>query len=272
MWNGGVAASCFSETRASARLARRAGPIAHPPRFRPEWADEGGPSTGNESIGRTPTSDQGKRTEAGVDRSPTPGGDPSGEGWGTYQGRDQGTLRGPTRGRPGGREIAVERPGIRTGIALGNSAAGRTRGPKSASARPGPCTWPRSADALTRRELPAGPTSGRRQGRSSSAASCRPAGTVLGLWAAWRGLQLDPGSGRMVPRTRVGRSALRATAPAGRGRSRAPRRPAHSIRRPLLVEHQRRPDRFTSQPHSGHTAVLDRLTRSEILDRTRRST
>src|SRR4029453_3707018 len=36
-----------------------------------------------------------------------------------------------------------------------------------------------------------------------------------------RGLQLDPGSGRMVPRTRVGRSALRAAAPAGRGRSRA---------------------------------------------------
>jgi hypothetical protein len=32
------------------------------------------------------------------------------------------------------------------------------RGPKSASARPGPCTQPRSADALTRREIPPGPT------------------------------------------------------------------------------------------------------------------
>ena len=31
-------------------------------------------------------------------------------------------------------------------------------GPKSASARPGPCTRPRSADALTRREIPPGPT------------------------------------------------------------------------------------------------------------------
>ena len=41
------------------------------------------------------------------------------------------------------------------------------RGPKSASARPGPCTRPRSADALTRRELPSGPTSGRRTPRSS---------------------------------------------------------------------------------------------------------
>jgi hypothetical protein len=30
-----------------------------------------------------------------------------------------------------------------------------------------------------------------------------------------RALQLDPGSGRMVPVTRVGRSALRAAAPAG---------------------------------------------------------
>ena len=31
---------------------------------------------------------------------------------------------------------------------------GEVRGPKSASARPGPCTRPRSADALTRREIP----------------------------------------------------------------------------------------------------------------------
>jgi hypothetical protein len=36
-----------------------------------------------------------------------------------------------------------------------------------------------------------------------------------------RALQLDPGSGRMVPVTRVGRSALRAAAPAGRGHCRA---------------------------------------------------
>jgi hypothetical protein len=43
-----------------------------------------------------------------------------------------------------------------------------------------------------------------------------------GQAASWRlrGLHLDPGSGRMVPRTRVGRSALRAAAPAGRGRCR----------------------------------------------------
>src|SRR4029453_7644982 len=37
-------------------------------------------------------------------------------------------------------------------ITLGNSATGRVWGPKSASARPGPCTRPRSADALARRE------------------------------------------------------------------------------------------------------------------------
>jgi hypothetical protein len=52
---------------------------------------------------------------------------------------------------------------------LSNSATGRIQGPKSASARPGPCTRPRSADAS-----PGGnttrPESARRQGRSSSAA------------------------------------------------------------------------------------------------------
>jgi hypothetical protein len=55
LWDGGEAASWFSEMRAIARPARRAGPIVRPPRFRPEWADEGGPSTGALSIGRTPT-------------------------------------------------------------------------------------------------------------------------------------------------------------------------------------------------------------------------
>jgi hypothetical protein len=37
---------------------------------------------------------------------------------------------------------------------------------------------------------------------------------------------LTPGSGRMVPRTRVGRSALRAAAPAGQGRSRTAWQPS----------------------------------------------
>src|SRR5215218_456310 len=35
--------------------------------------------------------------------------------------------------------------------------AAKVRGPGSASARPGPCTRPRSADALTQREIPSGP-------------------------------------------------------------------------------------------------------------------
>jgi hypothetical protein len=38
----------------NARPARRAGLIVRPPLIRPEWADEGGPSTGVASIGRTP--------------------------------------------------------------------------------------------------------------------------------------------------------------------------------------------------------------------------
>jgi hypothetical protein len=41
-----------------------------------------------------------------------------------------------------------------------------------------------------------------------------------------RALQLDPGSGRMVPRTRVGRSALRAATPPGEGASRGQERNA----------------------------------------------
>src|SRR5688572_12848456 len=53
--NGGIAASWFSLIARAARPARRAGPIVRPPLFRPEWADEGGPSTGAELIGRTPT-------------------------------------------------------------------------------------------------------------------------------------------------------------------------------------------------------------------------
>jgi hypothetical protein len=48
----------------------------------------------------------------------------------------------------------------------------------------------------------------------------RPAGMALRAPGGLRALQLDPGSGRMVPVTRVGRSALRAAAPAGRGRCR----------------------------------------------------
>src|SRR5215216_757560 len=58
-----IARSNVARRRAPGRA--RAGPIVRPPRFRPEWADEGGPSTGDESIGRTPASDQAKYSEAG---------------------------------------------------------------------------------------------------------------------------------------------------------------------------------------------------------------
>jgi hypothetical protein len=43
------------------RPGRRAGPIVRPPQFRPEWADEGGPSTRALSIGRTSTPKGGGR-------------------------------------------------------------------------------------------------------------------------------------------------------------------------------------------------------------------
>jgi hypothetical protein len=98
-------------------------------------------------------SDQRKRAEAGTYGSPTPGGTHQGRGWGTHQGRDQGTPGGTQPGgRSGVQEIAERRSGRRLRIILGNSTEGTVRGPKSASARPGPCTRPRSADALTQRE------------------------------------------------------------------------------------------------------------------------
>jgi hypothetical protein len=44
--------SLIARIAREARPARRAGPIVRPPRFRPEWADEGGPSTGPQSASR----------------------------------------------------------------------------------------------------------------------------------------------------------------------------------------------------------------------------
>ena len=76
------------------------------------------------------------------------------------------------------------------------------------------CGLPRSRRRLSRPTAPP-------FGRSSSAAGAGEPGTARGPGGGLRGLQLDPGSDRMVPRTRVGRSALRAAAPAVRGRSRA---------------------------------------------------
>ena len=165
-------------------------------------------------------SDQGKRAEAGSHRSPTPGGTHQGRGWGTHQGRDQGTPRGTDPGGcQGDREISVQRARRRLGIARGNSATGRAGGlnrprrgrdPAPGRVRPMP-----SPGGNTTR-----PEGARRQARSSSPPA--PA-SWDGQAADWRlrGLQLDPGSGRMVPVTRVGRSALRAAAPAGRGRYRS---------------------------------------------------
>jgi hypothetical protein len=108
-------------------------------------------------------------------------------------------IRGPIRGESRGREIAVERPAAAAGIASSNSTAGTVRGPKSASARPGPCTRPRSADALTRREIPPGPTDARRQARSYSAAGVGHRDDPRVRAACGRS-SLTPGPGRTVPR------------------------------------------------------------------------
>jgi hypothetical protein len=112
-------------------------------------------------------SDQRKPAEAGDPGPPPPGGPIRGGVGGPIRGGIRGPLRGPIRGGLEGlrnRCRAVRRAGQNC---TWDSAAGRVRGPKSASARPGPCTRPRSADALTRREYhPA--RNARRQARSSS--------------------------------------------------------------------------------------------------------
>jgi hypothetical protein len=144
-------------------------------------------------------SDQRKQSEAGNSRSPTPGGTHQGRGWGTHQGRDQGTPTGTDQGRPRGPEKSLEgRPWRAAGIAACNSPTGTVWGPKSALARPGPCTRPRSADALTRREYhPARQTPTSRS--FLLAAGADGPGWSGGVWRL-RGLHLDPGSGRMVRR------------------------------------------------------------------------
>jgi hypothetical protein len=164
--------------------------------------------------------DQGKRSEAGGRRSPTPRGTHQGRGWGTHQGRDQGTPGGTDPGmhvRPRNRRGASRRaPGIAPsnstpgGRSRGRNQPRRGRDPAPGRVRPMP-----SPGGNTTR-----PESARRQARSSSAAGRRPAGTAKWTTGGLRALQLDPGSGRMVPMTRVGRSARRAASPAGRGRCR----------------------------------------------------
>ena len=93
-----------------------------------------------------------KRAEAGDHRSPTPRGTHQGRGWGTHQGGIKGPLEGPIQGGPAVPGIAPERPRGVQNYRRQLPVAMTVRGPRSASARPGPCTRPRSADALTRRE------------------------------------------------------------------------------------------------------------------------
>ena len=92
---------------------------------------------------RSGASDQRKRAEAGDHRSPTPRG--------THQGGIRGVIGEPIRGESRGPRNCCAAVRMAARNCLGNSTTGTVLGPKSASARPGPCTRPRSADALTRR-------------------------------------------------------------------------------------------------------------------------
>jgi len=157
-------------------------------------------------------SDQHKQAEAGSPRSPTPGGPIRGGVGGPIRGGIRGPLRGPIRGEsrrlrnrcapvrmPLG--IAAEiRDGDGPGAEIGLGAAGTLH-----PAAFGRCPHPAG--------IPPGPTDA---GVKLVPPRCRR--RRLG-WPGGdrrlRGLQLDPGSGRMVPMTRVGRSARRAASPAG---------------------------------------------------------
>jgi hypothetical protein len=153
-------------------------------------------------------SDQRKRTKAGTPRSPTLGG--------PIRGGIRGPLGGPIRGEVRVREIAAERSGEPSGISLriarrrgseGLNRPRRGRDPAPGRVRPMP-----SPGGNTTR-----PDKRRPQGRSSSAADAGQLGRPEGQLAACGRSTLTPGSGRMVPVTRVGRSALRAAAPPGEG-------------------------------------------------------
>jgi hypothetical protein len=69
---------------------------------------------------------------------------------------------------------------------------GEVRGPKSASARPGPCTRPRSADALTRREIPPGP-------KAPGVKLVRPRPPAPTSWGRPRALRAACGRSSLTP-------------------------------------------------------------------------
>jgi hypothetical protein len=135
---------------------------------------------------------------------PPPTGDPSGEG----SGDPYGDLSG---GSEGGGRIALERSSGPLGIAASNSTTVTAQGPKSASARPGPCTRPRSADALTRREYhPARPgvkVVPPRRRRRPAATARRPTGGCGGStltpgragWSRGHGSGVPPSAQRHPP-------------------------------------------------------------------------
>ena len=153
---------------------------------------------------------------------PHPQGDPSGEpSRGTHQGRDQGTSRGTDPGRSRGTEkslysVLAAGKELHSAIARRGGSGGRNRPRRGRDPAPGRV---RPMPSPAGKYHPA-----RKRPASSSFVLGRrspPAGMARCSKGGLRALQLDPGSGRMVPRTRVGRSARRAAAPAGRGRCRA---------------------------------------------------
>jgi hypothetical protein len=190
--------------RANARPARRAGPIVRLPQFCSSSADEGGPSTGGQSPDGLLHSVAGQTDRGRRPLPPTP------------EGPIKGGSRDPSRElSPVSRNHAgAVRSGARR--CMRNSTPETGQGSKSASARAGtlhPAAFgrcPRPAGTTTRPETPGVKLIPPRPPLPANRDSPRVAGGL-------RGLQLDPGSGRMVPVTRVGRSPSAQRHPPGEG-------------------------------------------------------
>jgi hypothetical protein len=125
---------------ANARPARRAGPIVRLPRFRPSWADDGGPSTGSQSARRTSTWRSGAGSRA-ISVWPRP-----------RERADQGNGVRPAPAVPGvawgpvraTSSVTIHSEFIRTTLqptqsSIATLRIGTVRAPVSASARVRPC-------------------------------------------------------------------------------------------------------------------------------------
>jgi hypothetical protein len=139
---------------------------------------------------------------------PTPGGTHHERDQGTPTGTDPGGVEGPrNRGRAFWRPLGIAECNRPQGGSGGLNRPRRGRDPAPGRVRPMPSPGGNYHPARQAAGVKVVPPRRRRR---------RP-GTVRRPTGGCGGSALTPGRGRVVPRTRVGRSALRATAPPGEG-------------------------------------------------------